>query len=333
MKALVTGGCGFIGTNLTARLLRDGHDVTILDDLSRRGSEMNLAWLKRAGEQRLIFRSGSVTMSSDVEAAMRGGEVVFHLAAQTAVTTSLLNPRKDFAVNAVGTLNVLESARALRPEPIVLFTSTNKVYGNGETWEVSEEASRYQFASGPINYAEPMVDEKIPIDPHTPYGCSKASADQYCLDYHCIYQLPTIVFRMSCIYGPHQHGTEDQGWIHHIAKQATAGKEIRVYGNGKQVRDALYVDDLVDAMLAAVGKIKVTAGQAYNIGGGPENTISVNDLASMLSSNVLITSYHPERPGDQKIYISDVRKAERDFGWSPAVAFPDGLKRMIASWK
>ena len=333
MKAWISGGCGFVGTNLAARLLVDGHDVTLFDDLSRRGSELNLGWLKRDGNKRLTFRMGSVTMHSEVTTAMKGADVVFHLAAQTAVTTSLANPRKDFAINASGTMNVLEAAREMAKPPIVLYTSTNKVYGDLLDFPPVECETRYAFGLGPD-----AISEKQPLVPYTPYGCSKACADQYCLDYHRIYQLPTIVFRMSCIYGPHQHGTEDQGWIHHMAKQAAARKEIRVYGNGKQVRDCLYVDDLVEAMLAAVEKIKVTAGQAYNIGGGPENTISIRELAKMIQSppfdlKPYQISTHPERPGDQKIYVSDIRKAKQDFGWAPKVSVPDGLERMVNSWQ
>ena len=331
MKALVTGGLGFIGINLVLRLLDHGHEVAIIDDASRPGVRQHMMLL--GPRENVVLGGGSISGPGFLEGMGEQFDVIFHLAAQTAVTTSLADPLLDFHTNALGTIRVLEYARHMDRPPIVLFTSTNKVYGDLAELDVCESATRYDF-NPCLGYAV-GVGEEQPLSFLSPYGCSKGCADQYVLDYHRIYSLPTIVFRMSCIYGPHQLGTEDQGWIHHIAKSAIEGKEIRVYGNGKQVRDALYVDDLIEAMLLAVAKIDVTRGQVYNIGGGPANTVSVNELAAMCGLKFEAKgelTYHPERPGDQKIYVSDIRKAARDFGWEPKVGFPEGLKRMVDSW-
>ncbi len=238
--------------------------------MSRAGVQQNLDWLKAQHRERLQFVEGDVRDSSAVEKAMNGADVVFHLAAQVAVTTSVVNPREDFSVNAQGTLNVLEAARQQKPMPVVLYTSTNKVYGGLEHVRVSERPTRYEFA-GLLN----GVPETCPLDFHSPYGCSKGAADQYVHDYHRIYGLPSIVFRMSCIYGPHQFGNEDQGWVAHFALTALRDGRLTIYGDGKQVRDVLYVDDLVELMIRAVTRKQESAGQIYNVGGGPSHTISI----------------------------------------------------------
>jgi CDP-paratose 2-epimerase len=331
MRVLVTGGVGFIGTNLSDRLLRDGHEVAVFDNMSRAGVQRNLDWLKAQHGDRMRFVEGDVRDSSAVEKAMKGAEVVFHLAAQVAVTTSVVNPREDFSVNAQGTLNVLEAARQLKPMPVVLYTSTNKVYGGLEHVRVSERPTRYEFA-GLLN----GVPETCPLDFHSPYGCSKGAADQYVHDYHRIYGLPSIVFRMSCIYGPHQFGNEDQGWVAHFALTALRDGRLTIYGDGKQVRDVLYVDDLVELMIRAVTRKQESAGQIYNVGGGPSHTISIwaefSEVLSKLVGKLPAVDHGDFRPGDQCIYVSDIRKAQEQFGWSPQVGLVEGLSRMIAEW-
>jgi CDP-paratose 2-epimerase len=328
MRALVTGGIGFIGTNLADRFLRDGHEVILFDNFGRAGVEENLSWLRRQHGDRIEFVKGDVRDFGAVERAMRGADVVFHFAAQVAVTTSLANPQEDFSINAQGTLNVLEAARQQKPMPIVLYTSTNKVYGGLEHLRVVERVTRYEFENLPYG-----VPETCPLDFHSPYGCSKGAADQYVHDYHRIYGLPSIVFRMSCIYGPHQFGTEDQGWVAHFALTGLRGGRLTIYGDGKQVRDLLYVEDLIELMMQATQRIERTAGQAYNVGGGPANTISIwaelQTPLQQLLGKLPAVDYGEFRPGDQKIYVSDIRKAQMHLNWAPAVTLMEGLRRML----
>jgi CDP-paratose 2-epimerase len=263
---------------------------------------------------------------------MQGAAMVFHFAGQVAVTTSVHNPQEDFAINAQGTLNVLEAARQMKPPPALLFTSTNKVYGGLEGVQIVEEKTRYRLRD-----RDQGIPETFPLDFHSPYGCSKGAADQYVRDYHRIYGLPTIVFRMSCIYGCRQLGTEDQGWVAHLARTALDGRELTVYGDGKQVRDVLYVDDLVEAMVKAVDRIDRTAGQVYNVGGGPANTVSVwtefRETLAALLGKVREPRYGSWRPGDQRVYISDIRKIQEHLGWTPKVSVIEGLQRMIEEWR
>ncbi len=331
MRALVTGGIGFIGTNLADRLLRDGHEVVLFDNIGRAGVEQNLDWLRGQHRGRMQFVKGDVRDSGAVEKVMDGADVVFHFAAQVAVTTSVVNPQEDFSINAQGTLNVLEAARKQKPMPTVLYTSTNKVYGGLDHLRIVERAMRYEFEDLPYG-----VSETCPLDFHSPYGCSKGTADQYVHDYHRIYGLPSIVFRMSCIYGPHQFGTEDQGWVAHFALTGLRGGRLTVYGDGKQVRDLLYAEDLVQLMLRACENIKRTAGQVYNVGGGPSHTTSVwAELQSPLRDalgKLPSVEYGEFRPGDQRIYVSDIRKAEKDLNWSPRVGIAEGLQRMVEAW-
>jgi CDP-paratose 2-epimerase len=332
MRVLVTGGIGFIGTNLSHRLLSDGYEVILFDDLSRKGVQHNLDWLKAKHGKRLQFVQGDVRDFDAVLKAIHNVDVVFHLAAQVAVTTSVSNPREDFSINAQGTLNVLEAARRQEPMPVLLYTSTNKVYGGLEHLRVVECSSRYEFENLPDGVAE-----TCPLDFHSPYGCSKGAADQYVRDYHRIYGLPSIVFRMSCIYGPHQFGNEDQGWVAHFCLTGIRGGHITIYGDGKQVRDLLYVDDLVELMLRAYKNINRIAGQVFNVGGGPINTISVwtefRDVLRPLIDKLPSTDFDEFRPGDQKIYVSDIRKAQTQLGWAPSVKIAEGLGMLINSWK
>jgi CDP-paratose 2-epimerase len=331
VKILITGGVGFIGTNLADRCLREGNEVVLFDNLRRPGVEQNLEWLRQQHGDRVNFVRADVRDFDKLEKSMRGADTVVHLAAQVAVTTSVESPQEDFSINAQGTLNVLEAARRQTLTPIVLLTSTNKVYGGLEHLKVVEGPTRYEFENLPHG-----VSEDCPLDFHSPYGCSKGAADQYVRDYHRIYGMRTIVFRMSCIYGPHQFGTEDQGWVAHFALNGVRGLPLTIYGDGKQVRDLLYVEDLVDLMLRAWAAINNTAGQIYNVGGGPNNTISIwAELQRPLKETIgklPQVEYGAFRPGDQKIYVSDIRKAQRDLGWSPQVEIASGLRRMVKAW-
>jgi CDP-paratose 2-epimerase len=331
MRALVTGGIGFIGTNLANRLLRDGHEVTLFDNASRKGVQNNLDWLREQHRDRARFILGDVRDTVAIERAMKGADAVFHLAAQVAVTTSVVNPSEDFSINAQGTLNILEAARRQNPKPVVLYTSTNKVYGGLEHVRVVERPSRYEFED--LNEG---IAETCPLDFHSPYGCSKGAADQYVRDYHRIYGLPSIVFRMSCIYGPHQFGNEDQGWVAHFVLAALGEGRITIYGNGKQVRDVLYVEDLVELMLRAVDQKRRSAGQIYNVGGGPSNTTSIwlefREILSKLTGKIPAIDHGEFRPGDQSIYVSDIRKACAQFAWSPKVGLVEGVGRMLDEW-
>src|SRR5215475_14354395 len=265
---LITGGAGFIGSNLADYYLSRGNPVTILDDFSRPGSERNLAWLRqRHGGRLQVVRADVAQAGSGLTDAVRSADVVFHLAAQVAVTTSVADPEHDFRVNAWGTFNVLEAARRSPSKPVVVYSSTNKVYGKLADLGIVERGGRYAYES-----VEGGVGEDRALDPYSPYGCSKCAGDQYALDYARIYGLKTIVFRQSCIYGPRQFGMEDQGWLAWFAIRASEGAPVTIYGDGKQVRDALFVGDLIRAYDSAVARIETTAGKAYNVGGGCENT-------------------------------------------------------------
>ena len=327
-RILVTGGAGFIGSNLSHRLLSQGHDVIIYDNLSRPGAQKNLAWLRQNHGDDLALVEADVRDYPSLQRAVVDCEVVYHLAGQVAVTWSVTDPRDDFEINALGTLNVLEAIRSCRMPPILLFTSTNKVYGGMDEVELVELDTRHTYASLPQG-----VSEAQPLDFHSPYGCSKGAADQYVRDYARIYGLRTVVFRMSCIYGPRQFGVEDQGWVAHFLIASVLGRPVTIYGDGKQVRDVLFVDDLIAAMEAAVGRIEVTGGQVYNIGGGPENTISVwtefHQLLRDLLGHEVPVSYADWRPGDQLVYVSDTTKAQRELGWKPRTSAQEGIEELF----
>ena len=329
-RVLVTGGAGFIGANLADRLLADGVEVRLLDDLSRPGTQANTAWLTaRHGAEALGLVQADIRDAAAVVAAVDGCDVVFHLAGQTAVTTSILDPRRDFEVNALGTLNVLEAARHQPTAPIVVFSSTNKVYGDLADEPLVELETRWSFAERPEG-----IDEGQPLDLLSPYGCSNGCADQYVLDYHRTFGVPGVVLRQSCIYGERQLGAEDQGWVAWLVIAAVLGRPITVFGDGKQVRDLLHVDDLVDAYLAVVANIDAAAGHAYNIGGGPRNTLSVWAefaplLRQRLEGDLPSVRHEPARPGDQRAFWCALGAAERDLGWSPRIGVDEGLDRLV----
>jgi CDP-paratose 2-epimerase len=330
MKTLITGGCGFLGTNLAKALLARGDSVRILDDLSRAGTERNLEFLEQHPDRdRIEILRQDVRDPAAVEAAVEGVDAIAHYAAQVAVTTSVVEPRHDFEVNAYGTLNVLEAARKSERRPAVLFASTNKVYGGMEDVQVEEGDTRYAYVDLPYG-----ASESQPLDFHSPYGCSKGAADQYVRDYSRIYDLPTVVFRTSCLYGPHQFGNEDQGWVAHFTISAAAGDPVNIFGDGKQIRDILHVDDAVAAYLAAIDRIDHVRGQVFNLGGGPENTVSLlellEDLEHVLGEPVQ-RSFFDWRPGDQRVYVSDIRKLERVMGWTPKFSPREGVSA-LAEW-
>ena len=326
---MVTGGAGFIGSNYVNRLLSRGEQVIIYDNLSRLGAPRNLRWLEEtfgANAFRLVV--GDVRNAETLAIWTRQADVVVHLASQVAVTTSVLNPREDFEVNALGTLNVLEAARLSGRSPIILYASTNKVYGGMENLEVVEDQTRYRYASLPQG-----ISEAEPLDFHSPYGCSKGAGDQYMHDYHRIYGLPTVVLRQSCIYGPRQFGIEDQGWVAWFVIAAVSGRPITIYGDGKQVRDLLYIDDLLDAYDAVLENIDQAAGKIYNLGGGVENSISVwqefGPLLEELAGRSLPVACRQWRPGDQRVFIADIRKAQQELGWVPQVSVEEGVGRLV----
>nr|PZN20110.1 MAG: CDP-paratose 2-epimerase [Pseudomonadota bacterium] len=327
---LVTGGAGFIGTNLVERLVARGKNVLVLDDLSRPGTERNAEFLRRVGGARVELWRDDCRDPSRVAAAVRGATHVFHFAAQVAVTTSLTDPRRDFEINVLGTLNVLEAIRALPTPPPLVFTSTNKVYGALSDVALERRATRYEPSDPAI--AARGIGEERPLDFHSPYGCSKGAADQYVLDYARSFGISAVVFRMSCIYGPHQCGNEDQGWVAHFVKRAAAGEAITVYGDGLQVRDVLYVDDLVEALLLAQSAIERLAGRAFNIGGGPANTTSLVELLGRIEALVghaPRVKFGAPRVGDQRYYVSDISRFRRETGWSPRYSLDSGLSRLF----
>jgi CDP-paratose 2-epimerase len=325
---LITGGAGFIGSNAANHFLRRGDRVTLYDNFSRPGSEQNVHWLRQSHGDRLVVVRGDVARpNGDLQRVVAAADVVLHLAAQVAVTTSVRDPRLDFDTNALGTFNLLEAVRLSPNQPIVLYASTNKVYGKMADAAIVEEAGRYRYADLPGG-----ASEERPLDFYSPYGCSKGTGDQYVLDYARIFGLRTVSFRQSCIYGPRQFGIEDQGWLAWFSICAMLEQGVTVYGDGKQVRDVLYIDDLLAAYDAAVARIDRASGQAYNIGGGPQYTLSLLELIDMLDKRFgrpLVHQFEDWRPGDQLVYISDVGKAGRDLGWTPRVAPGPGVERLL----
>ena len=327
---IITGGAGFIGTNYAARLISRGDQVVIFDNLSRVGTPGNIEWLKNTfGEESFQFINGDVRDIKAIGPAVQQADQILHLAAQVAVTTSVEDPRTDFEINALGTLNVLEAARMSSKNPPLIYASTNKVYGDLEDVEVAEGEDNYYFPNHPDGIGENQI-----MDFHSPYGCSKGAGDQYVRDYHRIYGLPTVVFRQSCIYGPHQFGIEDQGWVAWFVIAAVTGRPITIYGDGKQVRDLLYVDDLMEAYDLALAHIDKTAGQIYNIGGGRDNTISIwKEFGPLLVKELgqeIPVSWENWRPGDQRVFIADLKKAKHDLEWEPEVDVETGIRKLFA---
>lgn len=328
---LLTGGAGFIGTNLAARLLSEGHKVRIFDNLSRPGVSRNLEWLERRHGSRLEIRIADVRDAEAVSEAVRDAHAVFHLAAQVAVTSSIVDPAHDFDVNARGTLNVLEAVRASARKPPIVYTSTNKVYGELGDIELRVENKRYVPVIDSVKRRG--IDEQRPLDLRTPYGCSKGTGEQYLVEYARTYGLYAVALRMSCIYGPRQMGNEDQGWVAHFCFRAIEGANVTIYGDGKQVRDVLYVDDLVDALMSARANARKLAGHAFNIGGGPSRTLSLLELVDAIGKiqgRPVDVAHSAWRAGDQRYFVSCVDKFSEMTGWAPRVGVDDGLRKLHA---
>lgn len=329
MKIVITGGAGFIGSNAVSYYLKKNAEVMIFDNLSRKNTDKNLAWLKSLGGK-LTFIKGDIRKATDVSKLIgffENADAVLHLAAQVAVTTSVINPREDFDINAGGTFNVLEAMRAANSKAKFIYSSTNKVYGGMEDVKVVEKQNRYEYADFPFGAGEDRL-----LDFHSPYGCSKGAADQYVHDYGRIYGLDTVVMRQSCIYGPRQFGVEDQGWVAWFIIATALGIPLTIYGDGKQVRDLLYVEDLIRAYDMAIQAGKKTRGGIYNIGGGPKNTLSVwNEFGPMLEHHFgkkIPVAKKDWRPGDQKIFVADIRHAHASFGWEPKVSVEKGIAQL-----
>lgn len=335
MKLLITGGCGFLGSNLAAHALEKGDDLCVFDNLSRYGSSQNLNWLRASGEFQFIH--GDIRNANDVEGLVRRirPDVIFHLAGQVAMTTSIANPRFDFEINAGGTLNLLEAVREHSASSVVLYSSTNKVYGDLEQLTYEEGDTRYRCLEYPEGFGE-----GIPLDFHSPYGCSKGAADQYMLDYARMFNLNTVVFRHSSMYGGRQFATFDQGWIGWFCQQALKAKKdpdvvpFTISGTGKQVRDVLHADDVRALYFAAVDHIEQARGQAFNIGGGYANSLSLLELFALLEEILeldgrLIYTKLARRDSDQNVFVADVAKAKQFLGWFPSVEVKAGLESTL----
>lgn len=328
-KWIITGGAGFIGCHAAARFHAAGDHVIVVDNLSRRGATENLTWLRAQGITDFVKADvRDARAMNEVLAQHDDANAVLHLAAQVAVSTSVIDPRHDFEVNAEGTFNVLEAVRtAAQARPAVLYSSTNKVYGGMEHVRIVERNGRYAYEDRPDG-----VDESEPLDFHSPYGCSKGTGDQYVRDYARIYGLRTVVFRQSCIYGTRQFGIEDQGWIAWFCLAATFGRPFTIFGDGKQIRDVLWVGDLVDAYERALERIDSVSGEVFNVGGGPSNTLSLLELVDQLERSIgrpLRPASAAWRPGDQRVFVADIRKAEEHLDWRPNVSVRDGLARLL----
>lgn len=329
MNILIIGGCGFIGSNAAEYFVEKGDNVTVFDNLSRAGTESNLSWLQSTYPSIKFIRGDIRHDNSLLSEAVEGQDAVLHLAAQVAVTTSVDNPREDFEINALGTFNVLEAIRKTKSKPSLIYSSTNKVYGGMQDIEVHEKDGKYSYkdlCSG--------IPENRLLDFHSPYGCSKGAADQYVRDYARIYGLKTVVFRQSCIYGYRQFGIEDQGWVAWFTIASLFDTPITIYGDGKQVRDSLFITDLIEAYDLAFQKIDSVSGKIYNIGGGPSNTLSLLQLIDLLEkkySKKIKYSFSDWRPGDQPVFVSDVSKAFKDLGWAPKTSVSEGVDK-LASW-
>jgi CDP-paratose 2-epimerase len=333
MRYLITGGCGFLGSNLAAEVLKRGEELFVFDNLYRTGTEQNLMWLKTLGKFK--FYHSDIRSYNDVEYAVKDckPDVVFHLAGQVAMTTSLENPRFDFEVNVLGGNNILESVRKFAPDAIVTYSSTNKVYGDLEWINYTETDTRFK-ADGYDN----GFDEIVPLDFQSPYGCSKGATDQYMLDYAKMFGLKTVVFRHSSIFGGRQYATADQGWIGWFVKQAidirngSLKEPFTISGTGKQVRDVLFADDLINCYFSAIDNIEQAKGHAFNIGGGMDNSLSLLELFTQLEERLSVKMDYirlPVRISDQKVYVADISKAKKVFNWTPGISSQVGLTRMI----
>ena len=333
MRYLITGGCGFLGSNLASEVIKRGDELFVFDNLARLGSSQNLEWLRTLGQ--FTFYHGDIRISNDIERVIQEikPDVVFHLAGQVAMTTSLQNPRCDFEINTLGSLNLLEALRKHAPDAVVIYSSTNKVYGDLEGYEYTEAETRYEALG--MNFG---FDENVALDFRSPYGCSKGAADQYMLDYARNFGIKTIVFRHSSIFGGRQFSTYDQGWIGWFVEQALnvqTGELVEPFnisGDGKQVRDVLFASDLIDCYFSAIGSVKNCAGKAFNIGGGMANSLSLLELFSILEQELSVKlTYHklPWRLNDQKVFVADIRSAKREFNWQPKVDKKIGLQKMI----
>jgi CDP-paratose 2-epimerase len=327
---LIIGGAGFIGINAARYFADKGWKVTIFDNFSRKGTDVNIEQFKAEYGDAYTVLNGDVVKSPHLLIPlMEENDAVLHLAAQVAVTTSIVDPRNDFEQNALGTFNVLEAIRLSKKQPMMLFASTNKVYGGLEHLPVQEIDSRYEFQDETFRMYG--ISEREQLDFHSPYGCSKGVADQYVIDYSRIYGLKTVVFRQSCVYGKHQFGIEDQGWVAWFTIAALLNRPLTLFGTGKQVRDVLYVEDLCRLYELAIEHIETASGNAYNVGGGPANTLSLIELLDTLT-NTFGLSLDPlkadPRAGDQPIFIADIRKAKKDLGWEPRVSVAAGMKEM-----
>lgn len=333
MRYLITGGCGFLGSNLASEVLKKGEELFVFDNLSRAGSAQNLEWLKTLGQ--FTYFHGDIRVNNDIERVIQEikPDVVFHLAGQVAMTTSLENPRRDFEINVVGSLNLLESLRKHAPEATVIYSSTNKVYGDLENYEYTEAATRYEAKGKPFGF-----DEQVALDFRSPYGCSKGAADQYMLDYARNFGIKAIVFRHSSIFGGRQFSTYDQGWVGWFVSQALLVQEGRlekpftISGDGKQVRDVLFASDLINCYFMAAKAVDRCVGKAFNIGGGMPNSLSLLELFTMLEQELdvkLTYQQLPWRSNDQKVFVADIRRASREFQWQPQVDKLTGLQRMI----
>jgi CDP-paratose 2-epimerase len=328
---LITGGAGFIGSNLADRLAGEGHEIIVYDALSRRGVERNLAWLRDRHGAKITSVIGDIRDEDEVFRAVADAKAVFHMAAQVAVTTSLDDPREDFDINVRGTINLLDAVR-MRGEPVpVIFASTNKVYGDLADLPFTSTDDRHEPASMAAGRG---INESRSLDFHTPYGCSKGAADQYVLDYARSFGVPSVVFRMSCIYGQRQMGTEDQGWVAHFLIRALDGRPITIYGDGRQVRDVLDVQDAVNAYTRALANIDSVAGRAFNLGGGPRNAISLlqllDEMRAVTGGDVEV-AFEDWRQGDQRWYVSDTQAARDALGLPEPRGWRDGVAR-LADW-
>lgn len=333
MKLLITGGCGFLGSNLAADTLSRGDELVIFDSLYRSGSRENLGWLQNQGKFR--FEHGDIRNQNDITRVVQSfkPDVIFHLAGQVAMTTSIANPRMDFEVNVVGTHNLLEAVRLHAPDATVVYSSTNKVYGDLEQYAYRETDTRYECIDKPDGF-----DEATPLEFHSPYGCSKGAADQYMLDYARIFGLKTVVFRHSSMYGGRQFATYDQGWVGWFcqkaieAKNGVAKEPFTISGTGKQVRDVLHAEDMKSLYFAAVENIEKAKGQVFNIGGGSANSLSLLELFSLLEEIANVNLGYmklPVRESDQRVFVADIAKANKLIGWSPKVDTVSGIKKMI----